>query len=193
MTSFVFATSNQDKVRELQLILEGFDIQPRPADLEETIEDGETLEENALKKALHVVEATGLPAIADDTGFFVAALGGAPGVRSARYAGANATYDDNVAKMLGALAHVAPGERSAEFRTCACAVFPDGTELLAEGVARGTVTTEPRVAKGFGYDPIFEPAERPGRTFAELELADKNAISHRGRAFRALRDMLLAG
>jgi XTP/dITP diphosphohydrolase len=127
-------------------------------------------------------------AVADDTGLEVDALGGAPGVYSARYAGENATYADNVAKLLGELAarDDGGGARRASFRTVALVAFPDGSEVWTEGVLSGTISGKPRGSNGFGYDPVFVPDGGDGRTFAEMQPQEKDAISHRGRAFRAL-------
>lgn len=148
----------------------------------------ETLEENAIHKAKAVVMFTGLAALADDTGLEVAALGGAPGVRTARFAGPGATYDDNVAKLLETL----DGEvnREARFRTVVALVRPDGGQLVAEGVLEGRIATNRRGTNGFGYDPIFEVAGHEGRTLAELPEVEKNQISHRARALRRLVDLL---
>ena len=186
---FVLASANPDKAREIAAILEGHDLVPWPPEVPDVDETGTTLEENARLKALALVEATGEPAVADDTGLEVAALDGAPGVYSARYAGEGATYADNVAKLLGALEGVA--DRRARFRTVALARFPDGHEVIAEGVVDGTIATEARGAAGFGYDPLFVPDEGDGRTFAEMTADEKHAVSHRGRAFRALNQALL--
>jgi XTP/dITP diphosphohydrolase len=189
--SFVAATANPDKLTEIREILaaEGaVMLLPRPPDVAEVEETGETLEENARLKALALVRATGMPALADDTGIEVDALGGAPGVHSARYAGERATYADNVSKLLLELEGLADrgGARRARFRTVALARFPDGREVWREGVVGGTITSAPRGTHGFGYDPVFVPDEGDGRTFAELSPEEKHAISHRGRAFRAL-------
>ncbi len=181
---FVLATANPDKAAEISAILTGFELVPRPADVPEVDEAGATLLDNARLKAFALVEATGLPAVADDTGLEVAALGGAPGVYSARFAGADATYADNVAKLLAELGDGA--DRAARFLTVAIAVYPDGTEVSAEGVVDGVIATEARGGGGFGYDPVFVPSGGDGRTFAEMDPAEKHAVSHRGRAFRAL-------
>jgi XTP/dITP diphosphohydrolase len=162
---------------------------PRPSDVPEVEETGDTLEANALLKAVALVEATGLPAIADDTGLEADALGGEPGVFSARYSGKHATYADNVAKLLSELERVGalePEERFARFRTVALAFFPDGRKLVAEGSVDGRIAPAPAGSGGFGYDPIFVPADGDGRTFAEMSPAEKHFVSHRGRAFRAL-------
>jgi XTP/dITP diphosphohydrolase len=144
-------------------------------------ETEDTLAGNALLKARAVVAATGHAAVADDTGLEVDALGGAPGVTTARYAGEDATYDDNVHKMLRELEGVE--SRSARFRTAVALVTPDGEELVVEGGLDGVITTEPRGTGGFGYDPIFEV---DGRTLAEIPADEKNAISHRAKALYAL-------
>ena len=159
---------------------------PRPADVGEVDETGETLEDNARLKADALCAATGLAALADDTGLEVDALGGAPGVRSARFAGHDVTYSDNVAKLLEVMAQVAPGDRTARFSTVAIARFPDGREIAAIGTVEGTIATEARGHGGFGYDPVFTPDEGDGRTFAEMSAAEKHSVSHRGRAFVAL-------
>lgn len=186
----VLASANPDKVREIAAILAAHELLPRPADVPDVEETGPTLEENARLKAVALVEATGEAAVADDTGLEVWALDGAPGVYSARYAGEGATYADNVAKLAAALDGV--DDRRARFRTVALARFPDGRELVAEGVVDGVIATSPRGAAGFGYDPLFVPDGGDGRTFAEMTPEEKHAVSHRGRAFRAL-DALLPG
>ena len=184
----VLATANADKAAEIRTILAPFGVEllPRPGDLGDVAETGATLEENARLKAEALTRATGLPAVADDTGLLVDALGGAPGVFSARYAGEHATYADNVAKLLAELAGVGLEARTARFETVALARWPDGREVVGRGVVEGLITTEPRGTAGFGYDPVFVPAEGDGRTFAELNPLEKHAVSHRGRAFRAL-------
>jgi XTP/dITP diphosphohydrolase len=187
----VLASANPDKVREIAAVLGAaleVELVPRPPEVPDVVEDGETLLDNARLKARALVKATGLPAVADDTGLEVDALGGAPGVYSARYAGEDVTYADNVAKLVSEL-DARPdkgGERTARFRTVALAAFPDGTELWAEGVVDGTIAHQARGSAGFGYDPVFVPAEGGGLTFAEMTPEAKHAISHRGRAFRAL-------
>ena len=187
----VVASKNQDKVREMEAVLLGLGLvgeivtDLRWPDVEET---ESTLEGNALLKARAVATATGLPALADDTGLEVDALGGAPGVRSARYAAESASYADNVRALLDRL----DGERhrSARFRTVMALVIPDGREIVAEGVLEGTIINEPRGDSGFGYDPVFDV---DGRTLAEFGAKEKNAISHRGRALRALAQKLRTG
>ena len=184
----VLASANPDKAAEIAAILDGLDLVPRPASVGEVVEDGATLVDNARLKARAILAATGEAAVADDTGLEVAALDGAPGVYSARYAGPGATYADNVAALLRALDGVE--DRSAQFRTVALVCFPDGTEVAAEGVVEGHIADEPRGTNGFGYDPVFVPAGAAGRTYAEMTAEEKNALSHRGRAFRALRAQL---
>lgn len=186
---FVCASANPDKVAEMQaLLVDVIDLLPRPESIPDVVEDADTLVGNARLKAAAIVNATGLPAIADDTGLEVDALGGAPGVYTARYAGEGCSYEDNRTKMLAELTGAA--HRTAAFKTVALALWPDGKEVAVEGVCAGTITTEERGVAGFGYDAIFAPDEGAGRTFSEMGAADKHAISHRGRAFRALLDGL---
>jgi XTP/dITP diphosphohydrolase len=191
---FVLATANADKAREIAEVLAsaGVDVEldPRPADFSDVEETATTFEDNARLKAIAVCEATHLPALADDSGLEVDALGGAPGVRSARYAGEHATSDDNVAKLLEQLASVPDDRRGARFACVALARFPDGREVAAFGSVEGRIARERRGREGFGYDPVFVPIEGDGRTFAEMEPAEKNDLSHRGRAFRTLADGL---
>lgn len=183
----VCASANPDKVAEIAAILgEAVELLPRPADVPDVIEDADTLVGNARLKAVALVEATGLPSVADDTGLEVDALGGAPGVYTARFAGEEATYADNRQKLLIELAGVPDDERGAAFRTVALVRWPDGRELAVEGVCPGTIATEERGDRGFGYDPVFVPTEGDGRTFSEMSEDEKHEISHRGRAFRAL-------
>lgn len=191
---FVLASANPDKVREIAAILgPDFVLEPRPTEVPEVVEDGETLEENARLKAVAISNATGLPALADDTGFEVEALGGQPGVRAARFAGEDASYADNVARVLVELERVGAvmaAQRRARFRTVALAHFPDGREVVCEGTIEGTVALAPRGTGTFGYDPVFIPDDADGsageRTFAEMTADEKHSVSHRGRAFRAL-------
>ena len=191
----VVASANPDKVKEIVAVLSGamaVELVPRPEDLPDVVEDGDTLVDNARLKARALVAATGTAAVADDTGLEVDALGGGPGVHTARYAGEGATYADNVAKLLRELAAQGDGggDRRAHFKTVALAAFPDGSEVWAEGVMDGTIAAEARGENGFGYDPVFEPVGGGGRTFAEMDAAEKDAMSHRGRAFRALAQRL---
>jgi XTP/dITP diphosphohydrolase len=192
MTSFVLATANPHKAEEIRALLDGVVLLPRPDDVPEVVEDGDTLEENALLKARALVSATGHAAIADDTGLFVDALGGRPGVWSARYAGENATYADNVAKMLVELAGVPAAQRTARFRTVAAVAYPDESWFVVDGELEGVITDDARGENGFGYDPIFAPTGLKGRTLAELTAAEKHALSHRGNAFRELAEALAA-
>lgn len=181
----VSATANPHKVAEIAVILHGLvELVPRPAEVPDVVEDAGTLEGNARLKAAAVCAATGLPAVSDDTGLFVDALGGEPGVESAYYAGPQATYAQNRAKLLASLRGVS--DRRARFRTVVMVVWPDGEELVVEGVCEGTIATEERGERGFGFDPLFVPADGDGRTFSLMTDAEKNEISHRGRAFVAL-------
>ena len=193
--TFVLATANTDKAAEIIAILgPAVVLLARPAGVPDVDETGETLLDNARLKARALVAATGQAAIADDTGLEVAALGGAPGVRSSRFAGEHATYADNVAKLVGALAAVAGADaRRARFCTVAAAVWPGGREVVADGTVEGWIAPAPRGAGGFGYDPVFVPGEGDGRTFAEMAPGEKHALSHRGRAFRALAALLSGG
>lgn len=190
----VLASANPDKAAEISAILAAtlsdLELAPRPAAVPDVDETGTTLVENARLKAAAVAAATGEAAVADDTGLLVDALDGAPGVWSARFAGEAATYADNVAKLLSDLAGVAPGRRTARFETVALVRWPDGREVAATGAVAGVIATEARGDGGFGYDPVFVPAEGDGRTFAELTPDEKHALSHRGRAFRALAEEL---
>jgi XTP/dITP diphosphohydrolase len=192
----VLASANPDKAAEIADILgavPGLDLRPRPASVPDVEETGTTLLDNARLKAVALMEATGLAAVADDTGLEVEALDGAPGVYSARYAGEHVTYADNVAKLLSELARrgaTTPEQRRARFMTVALVAYPDGTEVWAEGEVTGVITTEPLGVAGFGYDPVFAPDGAGGRTFAQMDAAAKHAISHRGRAFRALAELL---
>jgi XTP/dITP diphosphohydrolase len=191
---FILATANADKAAEVREILAEalgeVELVPRPTTVPEVEEDGDTLEANARLKAVALAEATGEAAIADDTGLEVDALGGAPGVFAARFAGEHATYADNVAKVLTELAGVEPARRTARFRTVALARFPDGSEVVASGEVEGSIALERRGSGGFGYDPVFVPAGGGGRSFGEMTPDEKHAISHRGRAFRALASAL---
>jgi XTP/dITP diphosphohydrolase len=191
MLKLVCASANPDKVAEIAAIL-GPDVElaPRPGDLPDVVEDADTLEGNARLKATAIAAATGQPALADDTGLEVPALGGAPGVYAARYSGPEATYADNRAKLLAELA--GQTDRSAGFRTVVMVVWPDGSELAAEGVCEGTIAEQERGERGFGYDPVFVPVEGDGRTFAEMTDGEKNALSHRARALRNLLSTLSA-
>lgn len=192
----VLATHNDDKVRELRALLQelvpalgpvvsvGELLRQGLGDPPEIVEDQPTLEGNAVKKARAVAAWSGVPALADDTGLEVFALGGRPGVCSARYAGPGATYADNRRQLLGELANVADEARAARFRTVVAVAYDPEHVETAEGELRGRITREERGRAGFGYDPIFEIPEL-GKTLAELTLEEKNRLSHRGRALRA--------
>ena len=186
----VLASANPDKAREIAALLSSarVELMPRPVSLGEIEETGESLEANALLKARAVMEAAGEAAVADDTGLEVDALGGRPGLYAARYAGEAATYVDNVAKLLEEMDGAT--DRRARFRTVAAVVFPDGREVVAHGVVEGVIADVPRGEGGFGYDPVFVPEGGGGLTYAEMTPAEKQAISHRGRAFRALAEQL---
>jgi XTP/dITP diphosphohydrolase len=186
----VCASANRDKVAEIAAILgDAVELIPRPADVPDVVEDADTLEGNARVKATAICAATGLAAVADDTGLEVLALGGAPGVFAARFAGEGCSYADNRHKLLRELGDTA--DRRARFRTVALVRWPDGAELTVDGVCPGTISDSERGARGFGYDAVFVPDEGDGRTFAEMSDAEKNAVSHRGRAFRNLLAALL--
>lgn len=189
----VMASANPDKVAEIELLMRGVvEILPRPADLADVVEDADTLEGNARLKAAAVCAATGLAAIADDTGLEIDHLDGAPGVHTARFAGPDATYADNVAKALAMLSGVPARDRTARFRTVALLRNIDGHELVAHGVVEGSIALARAGDEGFGYDPIFIPEGGRGATFAEMPRDAKHAISHRGRAFAELRSMFAA-
>ncbi|HKQ17879.1 MAG TPA: RdgB/HAM1 family non-canonical purine NTP pyrophosphatase [Solirubrobacterales bacterium] len=183
----VVATRNRHKLRELAEILDRFELEPLPEEVELPPEDAETFAGNAEIKARAAHEATGLPALGDDSGIEVAALDGRPGVRSARYAGEGATDEENLAKLLR---EVAPFTDKRAAYVCWIAFADSGGEpRLFEGRCEGTLIEEPRGTGGFGYDPAFVPDDTgPGdeRTMAELPPAEKHAISHRGRAARRL-------
>ncbi|MHB1088293.1 MAG: RdgB/HAM1 family non-canonical purine NTP pyrophosphatase [Acidimicrobiales bacterium] len=192
MSTFVLATANEHKANEMRAVLDelGIELLERPDHVADVEEDADTLEGNALLKAQALVDATGQPAIADDTGLFVDALDGAPGVYSARYAGERATYADNVAKLLTSLDGVSEPRRTARFRTVVVVAYPEHAPLVVEGTLEGSIRDEPRGDQGFGYDPVFVPEGGGGRTLAEMTSAEKNAISHRARALRRLAEVL---
>ncbi|MFK7917154.1 MAG: RdgB/HAM1 family non-canonical purine NTP pyrophosphatase [Ilumatobacter sp.] len=191
LPQFVCASANPDKVAEIQaLLVDVVDLLPRPTTIPDVVEDADTLIGNARLKASAIVEATGLPALADDTGLEVDALDGRPGVYTARYAGEGCSYADNREKMLAEMSGVE--HRGAAFKTVALALWPDGSELAVEGVCAGVIATEERGEAGFGYDAIFTPNEGGGATFSQMDADAKHAISHRGRAFRALLERLEA-
>ena len=189
----LLATRNPDKVRELAALLGDLGIRIRTlADFPtapEVEEDGTTCEANALKKAREIALATGLPSVADDTGLEVDALGGRPGVFAARYAGEDASYEDNCRKLLKELAGVPPARRTARFLTVAALAMPGGHARVATGTLVGVIAERCVGSQGFGYDPVLLLPEL-GRTLAELTAEEKNRISHRAKAFRAMADIL---
>ena len=183
----VLASANPKKAAEIAEILAGhLEVVPRPAHVPEVVEDADTFEGNARLKAVALVMATGMAALADDSGLEVDALQGAPGVFSARYAGEGASDADNVAKLLAALASVPEDGRTARFRAVLVLRGADGSEVVAAGSVEGHIAAAPHGEGGFGYDPVFIPVEGDGRTFAEMGSEEKHAISHRGRSLRAL-------
>ena len=192
MDRLLLASRNKDKLKEIQQVLTPYDIELKSAlefeHLEEVEEDQDSFEGNALKKARYVHQETGEPALADDTGLEVDALEGAPGIYSARYAGEQATYKDNVDKLLATLDGVETDKRTARFRTV-LALITGSQEVLLNGVCKGWIIDEPRGKGGFGYDPVFVP-EGYDKTFAELSPKVKNKISHRGKALEKFRTFL---
>jgi XTP/dITP diphosphohydrolase len=189
----VLATRNRHKVAELIMLLGDPRITIRMLDefpgAPDVVEDGDTCEANAVKKACAIAEYTGLPAVADDTGLEVDALGGRPGVYAARYAGEHATYEDNCRKLLLELTGVSPAQRTARFLTVAAIALPSGRVRVAQGVLDGVIAEEARGTLGFGYDPVFFVPEL-GKTLAQLSADQKNTISHRAKAFTQARDLL---
>jgi len=193
MRTLVVATRNRGKLKEIEAFLSGVvEHVCCAADFEgfpETIEDGDTFEANALKKAREAMRYTGLPALADDSGLVVDALEGRPGVYSARFAGDNANDTTNNNKLLHSLEGVPPGLRRAVFVCAMALVTPDGREQLFYGRLNGCILTEERGAGGFGYDPLFL-VDGFGRSMAELDMEEKNRISHRGQALLSFREYL---
>lgn len=188
----VLATRNPHKLREFAGLLEGIELVPLPENVDLPHEHGATFAENALTKARAAAEATGDPAIADDSGIEVEALAGGPGIRSARYAGPGATDRENLEKLVRETADAR--DRRAAYVCALALVWPNGREELFDGSCEGTIAHASRGAAGFGYDPIFIPADVPGeRTMAELSASEKDAISHRGRAARKLLTRLTSG
>ena len=184
MTRLLLATGNAHKLAEVRAILgPGYDVEARDPEVEET---GTTFEDNALLKARALAEATGETAVADDSGIEIDALGGGPGVRSARWA----DEGDWIPRVLRELDGVPPEGRGCRYVCAAAVVWPDGREAVVRGTVDGVVPAAPRGTGGFGYDPIMVPREGDGRTFAEMSEAEKHALSHRGRAFRALAELL---
>ena len=191
----VIATRNRHKAVELQTLLHGAGYDAVQLDeidpdniIPEVEETGTTFKENALLKAHAIAKATGLPSVADDTGLEVDALGGAPGIFSARYSGENCTYEDNVKKLLRELSDVADDRRTARFKTVAVYVHKE-TELSAEGVVEGVITEKEEGVGGFGYDPVFSVLDMK-KTYAQLADEEKNRVSHRGKAIRSLIEKL---
>lgn len=193
MATFVLATANAHKAEEIRRVLEpyGIELLPRPPQVADVEETGDTLEENGLLKARALTEATGLPAIADDTGLFIDALEGRPGVYSARYAGENATFADNVSKALTELDGVDDERRSARFRSVIAVTYPDGTSWWVDGVLDGMILHSPIGENGFGYDVIFAPTGFEGTSLAQLSPDEKSSISHRGQALRAFAEKVV--
>jgi XTP/dITP diphosphohydrolase len=193
ITELVLATRNEDKGRELKALLgsDQFSIRTLAEfpDAPDVIEDGATCEANAVKKATMMARHTGLPAIADDTGLEVQALGGRPGVQAARYAGATATYKDNCKKLLRELEGISGEQRRARFVTVAAIALPTGQTATVEGVLEGRITDREIGAHGFGYDAVFFVPEA-GKTLAEMSPTEKNRISHRAKAFMKAKELL---
>ena len=190
------ATQNPHKLRELARIcrdwpVEWLTVRNHPGPWPDVEEPHDTYLENALEKARAVSAALGVPAVADDSGIEVDGLDGAPGPRSARYAGEDATDQENLEALLVAVARLFPEQRTARYRCVAAIAWPDGREIHAEGVCEGILTGDPRGSGGFGYDPAFVPQGQT-RTMAELSDREKDGISHRGKAFRALAGLLSA-
>ncbi|BFU96771.1 MAG: Non-canonical purine NTP pyrophosphatase [Nitrospira sp.] len=195
ITELVLATRNRHKGEELTALLSNLGIRVRTLaefpNAPEVTEDGDTCEANAVKKARTIADVTGLPAVADDTGLEVDALGGRPGVFAARYAGEHVSYEDNWRKLLNELAGVPRKRRQARFLTVAALALPGGGIEVAQGTLEGVITDEPAGTGGFGYDPVFHVPEL-GKTLAELSAEQKNRISHRAKAFAEIRAMLLS-
>jgi len=181
----ILATRNAGKMKEFQELLQNFPVEIKNLNdfgpIPEVEEDGKTFDDNAYKKASFTAKVLGLPAIADDSGLVVEALGGAPGVKSARYAGANASDKENIAKLLREME--GKTDRRAAFECVISIAVPSGPALTYEGRCVGEITTEPRGESGFGYDPVFYSPEY-GKTFAELSSQEKNRVSHRGKALK---------
>ena len=187
----IFATANRGKLREAAEVLgPGFEV-VSPADLgitEDIPETGATLQENSLQKAQYLFDRTGLPCFADDTGLEVDALGGAPGIYSARYAGPGHDSEANMDKLLAELIRL--DDRRARFRTVVTLILADGQPHFFEGSCEGSIARERHGTGGFGYDPVFLPDAYPDRTLAEVSEEEKNAVSHRGKAIRAMAEWL---
>lgn len=188
---FVLATANEHKVREIRDVLSDVDLLIRPQQLGDIPETANSLLGNASIKAQAILQVTKQPSMADDTGLEVDFLKGAPGVHSARFAGENATSEQNCTKLLESMILVKNQDRNARFRTVALVALPDGQQIYAEGVVEGFIATSPLGSDGFGYDSLFIPIEGDGRTFAQMSLGEKQQISHRARAFKALKKILI--
>ena len=194
MMEIVAATQNSNKIREIEAITKEFGMRVISRDEAgipdiEIIEDGETFEENSLKKAREIMKLAGMAAIADDSGIAVDALGGRPGVYSARYAGDECDDGKNNAKLLTELDGIPPERRTARFVSVISMAYPDGGEIIARGECEGHILFAGRGENGFGYDPLFVPLGYD-KTFAELTLEEKNKISHRAKALRLLKSKL---
>lgn len=193
LKEIVLATRNRHKGAEVAALLDGLDLTIRTLDefphAPEVVEDGATCEANAVKKAREIAAATGLPAVADDTGLEVDALGGRPGVYAARYAGEQATYEDNCRKLMHELSGIPVGKRTARFITVAALAFPSNGVRVTTGELHGLITERPAGSQGFGYDPVFFVPEL-GKTLAELSAEEKNLVSHRAKAFLKLREII---
>lgn len=195
-STVVVATGNAHKVAEIEAILApvmpgvAFYALGELGDFPDPVENGDAFSENAIIKAQAALEETGLPAVADDSGLVVDALGGEPGIMSARWAGVHGDDARNNAKLMREMEGVADADRTARFHSSVVLVRPDGIVVTGEGDCEGMIGFGPRGEHGFGYDPLFWPADTPGRTMAELEPAEKNAISHRARALAQLAERL---
>ncbi len=189
MNIIVLATRNQGKTREIRELLKGFPVEIKNLEdfgpIPEVEEDGETFDDNAYKKAAFAARVLGYPAIADDSGLEVEALGGKPGVRSARFAGENATDKENSEMLLREMK--GKSNRAAAFKCVVSIAIPTGPALTYEGECHGTIIEEPRGENGFGYDPLFFHGDF-NKTFAEISMAEKSRVSHRGKAFQEVAD-----
>ena len=192
----VIATGNRGKIREMLEALSGLPVEILTRDdfasWPDLVEDGKTFEENAAAKAVSLARWAGMPALADDSGLEVRALGGAPGVISAHYAGAHGDDEANIAKLMREMEDIEPRDRGARFVCVLALASPAGELVRIRETCEGAISPQPRGEMGFGYDPVFIP-EGGERTMAELTLEEKNALSHRGKALRRLRSLLEAG
>jgi XTP/dITP diphosphohydrolase len=195
MKQLVLATNNKHKAEEFRELLGDLKIEILTLDrfpgIGEVVEDADTIEGNALKKAEEVFQATNLPTLADDSGLEVHYLDKEPGVYSSRYAGPDATYEDNCKKLLMKLRGVPPRRRAARFRCVLSFVAPDNTPQMAEGMCRGIIIESPRGTGGFGYDPVFLPNGHP-KTLAEMTSKEKNSLSHRAKAVHLIKPYLIS-